>query len=240
EGVVASDNPPYLLDPTGWFLQGSPEQWQRFELATVGVLARIHAIDDAEDLAFLRPAAPGTTMLERQVNGQRAYYEWARDGLVIPALERALEVLARTVPPNERAVLNWGDSRPGNIIYRDFQPVAVLDWEMATVGPPEVDLGWATFFQRFFAHMAQQWGLPPVPAMFERPLVVARYEELSGTTLDDLAWYEAFAGLRFGTILARMSLRNIAFGVQARPADTDDLVMFPRLLENLVEEVSGR
>jgi aminoglycoside phosphotransferase (APT) family kinase protein len=238
EGLVASDNPPYLMDPSGWFLQGSPEEWKRLELATIEVLSGIHAINDLEELEFLRPAAPGGTMLERQLAYQRKYYEWARDGLVVPTLERALEVLTLTLPSNDRSVLNWGDSRPGNIIYRDFRPVAVLDWEMATVGPPEVDVGWLTFFQRFFAHLSDQLNLPPVPSMFQQKDVVSSYAHLSGTDLDDLGWFEAFAGLRFGIIMARMSLRNVAFGLQELPENNDDLIMFAPLLERLIEAIS--
>ena len=36
----------------------------------------------------------------------------------------------------------WGDARIGNMIFRDGRCVAVLDWEMATLGPPQMDLGW--------------------------------------------------------------------------------------------------
>jgi hypothetical protein len=55
--------------------------------------------------------------------------------------------------------------------------------------------------------------------------------------LDDLAWYEALAGLRFGIILARMSQRSIAFGLQEPPADPDDLIMFAPLLERLLGDL---
>jgi aminoglycoside phosphotransferase (APT) family kinase protein len=157
-GNVPSDNPPYLLDPSGWFLQGSPEDWARLEQTTIEVLVRLHRVSgEGEEAAFLHHDLPGETPLAHQ----REYYEWARDGRSIPVLERALELLEATLPPNGKAVLNWGDSRPGNIIYQDFEPAAVLDWEMATVGPPEVDLAWATFFQRFFASMGERYGLPP-------------------------------------------------------------------------------
>jgi len=238
EGVVASDNPPYLIDPGGWFLQGTPEQWKRFETSTIDVLVRLHTIpDETEETAFLRPDAPGDTALARQLAYQRTYYDWARDGHRVPILERAFEVLTATMPANDRSVLNWGDSRPGNIIYRDFRPVAVLDWEMATVGPPEVDLAWVTFFHTFFAGMAEKFGLPPVPDMFERAETVAMYERLSGEVLDDLAWYEALAGLRFGIILARMSLRSAAFGLQELPADPNEMIMFAPLLERLLGDV---
>jgi aminoglycoside phosphotransferase (APT) family kinase protein len=238
EGNVPGDNPPYLLDPSGWFLQGSPEQWALLERETIEVLVRLHRItDEGESTAFLHHDQPGDTALARQLAHQREYYEWARDGRSVPVLEHALEVLEATLPATDKAVLNWGDSRPGNIIYQDFAPVAVLDWEMASVGPPEVDLAWVTFFQRFFASMAEQYGLPPVPAMFHPDDTVATYERLSGETLDRLAWYEAFAALRFGIILARMGLRSIAFGVQQEPDDPNDLMMFPALLERLLQEI---
>ena len=238
EGVVASDNPPYLIDPNGWFLQGSPSQWRRMEASTIDVLVRLHRIvDDSEETAFLHADAPGDTALARQLDAHRGYYDWARDGHTVPILERAMEVLAATLPSNDRRVLNWGDARPGNIIYRDFEPVAVLDWEMAGVGPPEVDLAWTTFFQRFFAGMAEQYGLPPVPEMFGRTEAAAIYERLSGDVLDDLAWYEALAGLRFGIILLRMRLRGVAFGLQELPADPNDMIMFVPLLERLLEDL---
>ena len=238
EGVVPSDNPPYLLDPSGWFLQGAPAQWKHFETSTIAVMAQLHTIDgNDEATAFLRFDHPGKTALEQLLGFLRYYYEWGREGLSVPVLERATEVLTATLPSNDRAVLNWGDSRPGNIIYRDFEPAAVLDWEMAGIGPPEVDLAWTTFFQRFFAFMAEQYGLPPVPSMFQRDEAKAIYERLSGETLHDLAWYEALSGLRFGIIVLRISLRSIEYGMQQPCDDANDMVMFTPLLERLLDEL---
>ncbi|HKE73049.1 MAG TPA: phosphotransferase family protein [Acidimicrobiales bacterium] len=236
-GDVPADSPPYLLDREGWFLRGSADDHRRLEESTVEVLARLHEVPgDGEAAAFLHLDAPGATPLARQLADQRAYYEWARDGQAVPLLERAFAVLGDGVPANDGCVLLWGDSRPGNIIYRDFAPVAVLDWEMATVGPPEVDVAWATFFHRFFASFGEALGMA-VPAMFDPAATAARYERLSGRALDDLRWYEAFAGLRFGIILARMSLRSIAFGIQQPPADPDDLTLFAPLLRRLLDDL---
>ena len=237
EGEVAGDNPPYLLDPSGWVLQGSDADRARMERSTIEVLVALHRIADDEATAFLRPSSEGPTALARQLADQIDYLRWGCEGRTVPVLEKAAGRLRATLPDTSRSGLNWGDSRPGNIIYRDFEPVAVLDWEMATVGPPEVDLAWATFFQRFWGSMAEGYGLPPVPAMFERAEAVATYEQLSGAVLDPLAWYEAFAGFRFGVILTRMSLRSVAFGQQPEPDDPDELVMFAPLLHRLLEEI---
>ena len=73
--------------------------------------------------------------------------------------------------------------------------------------------------------------------MFDRAETAATYERLGGETLDDLAWYEALAGLRFGIILARMSLRSIAYGMQSPPADPNDLMMFAPLLDELLADL---
>ncbi len=238
EGLVPSDNPPYLLDPSGWFLQGTPEDWKRFEASTIDVMVQLHRIEaNDEATAFLRFAHPGRTALEQLLGFLRYYYEWGCEGRTVPILEQAIEVLTATMPSNNRSVLNWGDARPGNIIYRNFEPAAVLDWEMAGVGPPEVDLAWTTFFQRFFASMAEQHGLPRVPSMFQTNEAKASYERLSGDALDDLAWYEALSGLRFGIILVRMSLRSVQYGMQQPFDDPNDMVMFAPLLERLLQEL---
>src|SRR5262249_4171542 len=85
EGVVASDNPPYLLDPNGWFLRGTPEDWSRLEASTIDLFVRLHRIvDDENGTAFLRGDAPGDTALARLVASIRAYDVWARDGRTIP------------------------------------------------------------------------------------------------------------------------------------------------------------
>ena len=237
EGNVPCDSPPYLFDPSGWFLQGTPADWERLETATIAVFVQLHQIvDDSDDTAFLRVDAPGDTALARLLASHREYYEWARDGHAVPILERAFDALTATLPANDRSVLLWGDGRPGNIIYRDFEPVAALDWEMAGVGPPEVDVAWTTFFHRFFAYMAQLLDMQ-VPPMFDRADTATTYARLGGETLDDLAWYEALAGFRFGIILARMSLRSMAHGMQSLPADPNDLIMFAPLLQQLLDDL---
>jgi aminoglycoside phosphotransferase (APT) family kinase protein len=238
EGHVASDNPPYLIDPGGWFLQGTPEDWKRFETSTIRVMVQLHRIEATDEAtAFMRSGHAGETALAQLLGFLRYYYDWGRGGQTVPILGRAIDALTATLPSNDRSVLNWGDARPGNIIYRNFEPAAVLDWEMAGVGPPEVDLAWTTFFQRFWASMAEQNGLPPVPAMFDRKAVKASYEHLSGVALDDLAWYEALSGLRFGIILVRMSLRSVEYGMREPFDDPNDMVMFAPLLERLLEEL---
>jgi len=52
-------------------------------------------------------------------------------------------------------VLSWGDARIGNVIYRNFTPAALLDWEIAAVGPRELDLGWLVSCMFLRRHRAE-------------------------------------------------------------------------------------
>ena len=61
------------------------------------------------------------------------------------------------------ALLSWGDSRYGNLIYRDFDPVAVLDWEMAGIAPPELDLAYLPLHAPVLR--VDRPPLPPLPGL---------------------------------------------------------------------------
>ena len=83
--------------------------------------------------------------MRRNLDWLKAWYEFAVPDIGrSPLVERALEWLEANWPDDVAAtepVLIWGDSRIGNVLYEDFRPVAVLDWEMATLGPREMDVG---------------------------------------------------------------------------------------------------
>ena len=81
--------------------------------------------------------------------------------------------------PSERDVapsLVWGDARLGNLVIDDeLRPAAVLDWEMAVVGPPELDLGWVLFLDRTALQYGEQ-----LPGFLDRAGLVAEYERRLG------------------------------------------------------------
>jgi aminoglycoside phosphotransferase (APT) family kinase protein len=112
--------------------------------------------------------------------------------------------------------LVWGDARIANQIFDDFRCVAVLDWEMASLGDPIQDLAWYCFFDRLFADGLGQARLPGIPS---RDATAARYEDLTGRAPRNLDYYEVFAAFRFAVILQRVAGLMIAAG--GLPADTD-------------------
>jgi aminoglycoside phosphotransferase (APT) family kinase protein len=233
EGDAPPDIPPYVFG--GWVADASPEQRAGMQRDAVSVLARLHTLNPGNvDLEFLARPEHGTSALDQQLGHERQYYEWARDGESFPLIERAFAWLDEHRPPDGDAVLNWGDARIGNMLFRDFRVAGVLDWEMATVGPREVDLAWMIFLHRFFQDMAERYGMTGIPDFMTRDGVVADYEELTGHRVRDLDWFEVFAALRFAIVSVRTTTRGVAYGTQERPADNDDFVMFRHLLDEMI------
>jgi aminoglycoside phosphotransferase (APT) family kinase protein len=235
EGEAPPDIPPYVFG--GWVCDATAEQRARMERASVSVLARLHRITpETADLSFLARPERGRSAMDQQLGHERWYYEWARGDVRYPLIEATFDWLDRNRPEEGPAVFNWGDARIGNMLYREFEPVAVLDWEMATVGPAEVDLAWMIFLDRFFDDMAVRFGVPTaLDGFMDRATVVTLYEELSGHAVHALEWYEVFAALRFATVSVRTSTRGIAYGQMEPPADPDDLIMFRNLLEQMLD-----
>jgi aminoglycoside phosphotransferase (APT) family kinase protein len=230
-GRIPLDNPPYVF--TGWLHDATPAQRAELQRDSVAILARLHAIPDCQH-AFpgLRPGG-----LRAHVAGQRRYYEWALldDGFEIPIIDRGFAWLEEHWPADTGPdVLSWGDSRIGNIIYDGFTPVAVLDWEMAAIGPREIDVSWFIFLHRFFQDIAEFFELPGLPDFLRRSEVEASYQEFSGCGLRDMDFYLTYAALRHAIVMARIKRRMIHFGEDTPPDDIDDYVMHRPGLEKLL------
>jgi aminoglycoside phosphotransferase (APT) family kinase protein len=234
EGRVPTDNPPYVF--VGWLFDASAEERARLTANTVEVIAKIHAIPDvAERFPMLH--GPGHA-LRRHVDAQRAWYRWALadDGFRIPIIERTFDWLDAHWPTDPGPdVLAWGDARPGNIIYREFEPAAVLDWEMAGLGPRELDIAWVIFIHRFFQDVATQFDQPGLADFLRRDDVVAKYEELTGYTVRDLDFYIVYAALRHAIVMARVKRRMIHFGEDTDTPDRNDYVLHRAFLEALLD-----
>ncbi len=147
------------------------------------MLAKLHSIPNADKtFGFLAEAVPdGETPLHRQLNWLKEWYEFAVPDIGrSPLVEKALKWLEDNFPADVAAtdtVLAWGDSRIGNVLYEDFRPVAVLDWEMATLGPRELDVAWMIFAHKVFQELSGLAGMPGLPDVMREEDVRATYRE---------------------------------------------------------------
>lgn len=224
-GEAPPDVPPYVFG--SWLLSASREDQQRLQDAAIGILAALHAIDARKgEMDFLRLDQPGDTALRRHVNAQRDYYEWVvSDGIRQPLIERAFDWLEANWPQHDTDErLSWGDARIGNMLFEDFRPTAVLDWEMVATGPREIDLGWMIYLHHFFQDFTPLVNLPGMPEFMRLDTVAATYERLSGHKPRDLEFYTLYAALRHGIVMARIGRRQAHFGESVIPENPDDMI----------------
>jgi aminoglycoside phosphotransferase (APT) family kinase protein len=237
DGVVPPDIMPYTFGDN-WLFDATPEQRQRVQDTSTRVLAELHAVPDPErQFGFLHEGIDGGTPLRRHYRSQILdYYDWAAKETVSPLLERCFTWLEDNWPDDEgETVLSWGDARIGNILYRDFEPVAVLDWEMASLGPREIDVAWFQFLHMFFQDLAGGYGLPGMPDFLRRDDVVATYERLTGHRCHDMDWFGMLAATRHGVVSLRTGIRGVHFAESEMPDEVDDLIMHRRALEQMLE-----
>jgi len=202
-GRVPPDNMPYPMG--SWLLEADEADQRALQDASVRVLAGIHAIDvSSVDSAFLALDLPGDTPLRRHDAN------WPTD--------------------EGDTVISWGDSRIGNMMYDEFTPVAVLDWEMAALGPRGIDLGWMIFIHDFFQDICRVLEMEGMPGFMRSEDVAAVYAEASGVSVPDLGWYEVYAALRHAIVMARVNQRSVHFGESEEPATPDEAVMHRDLL----------
>lgn len=221
EGQAPSDDPPFTTG--GWVCELSADRQATLHENALSTLARIHAIDiDAIGLGHLRQHP------ESGLDGQLAYWRdtfvWAAPGEPNPTVEAALDWVEHNRPDEPGTpVLNWGDARVGNLMYGDDQSVtAVLDWEMLTFGPRELDLGWWLSMARYYT---EGIGVPAPPGFPDRDGLIERYQQLTGQIVRHLHYYEVFGALRLAILFHRAA--NLMIDAGQLPPDTSMKISNP-------------
>jgi aminoglycoside phosphotransferase (APT) family kinase protein len=203
QGQAPPDEPPFPLG--SWVVDLPPDAQARLYDNALKALAQIHLADPRQlGLSVLADPRRGLGGLDQQIPHYERFFKSAAGSDANPTIEAAFDwVKANRPPTEERLMLSWGDARLGNIMFDPDQSVtAVLDWELAGLGSPELDLGWWLFFDR---HHTEGVGAPRPPGFPEPADVVARYEELTGRAVQHLHFYEVFAALRCSVMMVRIA-----------------------------------
>ncbi|SKC82675.1 phosphotransferase family protein [Krasilnikoviella flava] len=195
----------------------APDGLHALGLELAEVLADLHGVDPAAvGLAdFGRPDG----YLDRQMSTWRRQYDASRNRPQ-PALDALAERLATTVPPaGARSGIVHGDFRLDNAIVAGPphapRVAAVLDWEMATLGHPLVDLGMLGLYwdiRTLTRHDDRSddgalSAVVPGAGYPEFAELVDAYAARSGTAPPDLSWYRAFAAYKLAVILEGIHVR---------------------------------
>jgi aminoglycoside phosphotransferase (APT) family kinase protein len=171
----------------------APRRVRRMCEAMIEQLAAIHAVD-------VRTIPSGSVevghdYLSRELDHWSSEVRRVQRG-ALPALERLVTALVERQPEQYPEItLVHGDPKPGNFAFEGAEVSAVFDWEMAALGDPLADLGWAEVNWSMPNSIVM---LPGAPSVDE---LVSRYEELTGFTTRHRAWYCAFQGFKMAVIL---------------------------------------
>ncbi|WP_375402428.1 phosphotransferase family protein [uncultured Sphingomonas sp.] len=175
----------------------------------VDTLARLHNTDHVA--AGLGEYGKPGNYFERQVARWTKQYRAAETGRMEP-VERLIEWLPRTVPEQTRTSVVHGDYRIDNMIFAGSEPrvVAVLDWELSTLGDPLADfsyflMSWVTQPEGRSGVMGLTGPETGIPTIEE---VTARYCAATGRDgVPDLNWYFAYNLFRLTGIVQGIKKR---------------------------------
>lgn len=182
----------------------SPEQAVAATDELIDVLARLHAVDfDAVGLGGLgRPAG----FLQRQVDRWCTQWEKSKQR-ELPAIDEVARRLQRSIPQHTDASIVHGDYSFNNTMWSNTDPtrmVAVLDWEMSTLGDPLTDLGMVSVYWGEAGALMWRNRAPQPhrlnPGFPSADHLLARYEATSGRSVRDIDVYRTLAVFKLAII----------------------------------------
>lgn len=201
EGRVAPDSPPFSAE--GWVHDATAEQRTAMYRSGIAFLAKLHALDwKALGLNFLMHEGQAELQTRRHLDLIIGIYDKAMEGQRSGLGIAAIRWLEKNIPASESLSISWGDARLGNMLWRDYQCVAALDWEMCTLAEPASDLAWWMFFERSYT---EGLGIRRPQGMPSRDEMIAMYEKASGKPLANFPWHEVFTGFRAYAIATHMA-----------------------------------
>jgi aminoglycoside phosphotransferase (APT) family kinase protein len=186
----------------------------------VDALVALHAVD--VDAVGLGDFARRRGYLDRQLERWSAQWE-ASKTRELPAMERLHAWLVDHVPAEPEAGVVHGDFRLGNALHApDGTTLAVLDWELSTLGDPLADV---SYLLRSWATPDQAAGGEGLPAAAEgfpaADELAERYATASGRTLDDLDYWMALNAWRSAAISEGVYRRYIDGKMGEAPPDVE-------------------
>ena len=162
----------------------------------IETLAKLHSYDP-EAIGLGDYGKPGN-YFARQVDRWTKQYR-ASETQNIPEVEKLIEWLPRTIPQQERVSVVHGDYRLDNMIFHPIEPrvVAVLDWELSTLGDPMAD----------FTYLLMQWTMPGLANADFKTLNIPTLDEaaqiycnVTKSAVPDLNWYFSYNLFRLACI----------------------------------------
>jgi len=205
KGIILRAQPPRGVDLSAAVMRGLSQTF-------IENLAEIHEVD--YEAAGLGDLGSPQGYVQRQVAGwTKRYYNAHTDD--VPAIEQLAEWLAQHLPADSpRAALIHNDYKYDNLVLspEDLKHVvAVLDWEMATIGDPLMDFGTSLGYWVETTD-PEEWqrygfGLTSLPGSFTRAELLEHYSKRTGRRIGDPVFYFAYGLLKIAVIVQQIYYR---------------------------------
>lgn len=196
----------------------SVDQRRHASESLVDTLAKIHAVDLRA--VGLDDLGKHEGYIARQL--KRWYGQWnAQQTRELPAIDRVHDELLRRIPDQGPATIVHGDYRLDNcMVGDDGTVVAVLDWEICTLGDPLADVGLLQVYWTGPHDDASAWtgSATTAEGFLDRADLARRYAEVSGRDLTDLPFYVSFAYWKLACILEGVYARYLGGALGVRDA----------------------
>jgi aminoglycoside phosphotransferase (APT) family kinase protein len=209
--VIRRDIPPEV--------GGDLDLRRRVSQALIDTLAALHSVDIYSS-GLVKIGKP-VGFVTRQVRGWSERWQRAKSS-ELPEIDAVIKWLDDRIPPEpdpetgRPATLVHNDFKLDNVMLDPASPsriVAVLDWEMCTVGDPLIDLG---IFLCYWAESgdpeARRESISPVTTeagWMTRAEIAERYAEISGRDVSGIAFYETFALFKIAVVLQQIYIRYL-------------------------------
>lgn len=204
QGVILRNQVPDGIDMTTKLIRSISE-------ATVDDLVDLHALDLTQN--GLGDLGKPEGYVQRQVEGWiKRYYKAETEN--IPHMDEVAEWMKSNMPPDMAPAFIHNDYKYDNLVLNPdklHEIIAVLDWEMATVGDPLMDLGttlgyWA---EENDNQALRMFSLTGWPGNMTRQEILDRYAEKSGRDVSDFLFYYVYASFKIGVICQQIYARFV-------------------------------
>ena len=218
DGQSATQNPNY--NSQGWLAEMSPSRRGDTWKNAIEAFAKMSRIDwQADGFGFLARSEWGEPGLDQYLGHIEAWHQGCRKDRVMPYIDAAMEYIRVHQPKEAPVNVLWGDSTPSNVMFANDGTVnALIDWELAALGPAELDLAWWLYFDDLFS---RRFGIKRLEGLPSREESIAQWEAATGRTAQHLEYYDVVVALRMALVVVGAFDRQVGIGnIQA---DNDSL-----------------
>jgi aminoglycoside phosphotransferase (APT) family kinase protein len=209
EGHSATQRPNYNSE--GWLADMTPTQRGISWKNAIEAIAQMSKIDWQKDgFSFLANRDWGAPGLDQYLGHLEAWYHGCRKDRVMPYVDTAMDYIRAHQPEGTPVNVLWGDSTPSNVMFSGEGSVnALIDWELAALGPSELDLAWWLYFDDLFS---RRFGAPRLEGLPTRDESIAIWEAAAGRKAEHLDYYDVVVALRMALVVVGAFDRQVGIG----------------------------